>query len=175
MRLQVDLNGILLQLNIHDYQPSTDDAWFCEWCRTDFSFSSKSWLNYHKEDDEILLSHEVETLAQMIDDLLSDNLTQPATMNCVEPDFTFTAYPQRYLQSDTENGLICAKPILEDVHMEWRIRFWEPDGLTDNYLSVTLYRTHLQILLAYLNCVIGKLFIDNPNIQYLIQNRYLID
>ena len=57
MRLQVDLNGILLQLNIHDYQPSTDDAWFCEWCRTDFSFSSKSWLNYHKEDDEILKTY----------------------------------------------------------------------------------------------------------------------
>lgn len=50
MRLQADLNGILLQLNIHDYQLSTDDAWFGEWCRTDFSFSSKSWLNYHKED-----------------------------------------------------------------------------------------------------------------------------
>ena len=48
-------------------------------------------------------------------------------------------------------------------------------ALNDNYLFVTLYRTHLQILLAYLNCVTGKLSMDNPNIQYLIQNRYLID
>ena len=48
-------------------------------------------------------------------------------------------------------------------------------ALNDNYLSVTLYRTQLQILLAYLNCVTGKLSMDNPNIQYLIQNRYLID
>ena len=48
-------------------------------------------------------------------------------------------------------------------------------AINDNYLSVTLYRTHLQILLAYLNCVTGKLSMDNPNIQYLIQNRYLID
>lgn len=33
----------------------------------------------------------------------------------------------------------------------------------------------LQILLAYLNCVTGTLSMDNPNIRYLIQNRYLID
>ena len=76
MRLKIDLNGIVLRLKIKGYIPSTHEDWDSQWCNVDFSFFSGNWLDYHCENDEVLLSCEVEILADSISKLLNDELSE---------------------------------------------------------------------------------------------------
>ena len=64
MWLEIDADGIRVNLQIKGYKPSNEDNWYSNWCNCDFLFTSGDWLNYHKENDEVLLSCEVEELAE---------------------------------------------------------------------------------------------------------------
>ena len=174
MRLKIDLNGILFRLNIKDYEPSQQDRWDCQWCHVDFSFSSDSWLDYHQENDEVLLSCEVETLAESLDKLLNDEITEITELPCIEPDFNFVLHPKRDLREDPKYIYIREGCEIADIYMEWTTTFWS-DGLTANYLSVTLDRDDMRILLGYLNYVRGKLNKQDPLIAELIKRDFITD
>ena len=174
MRLKIDLNGILLRLNIKDYEPSQQDRWDCQWCHVDFSFSSGSWLDYHKENDEVLLSCEVETLAENLGKLLNDEIAEITELPCIEPDFNFVLHPKRDLRDDPEYTYVREGYEISDIYMEWTTTFWN-NGLTDNYLSVTLDRDDIHILLGYLNYVTGKLNKQDPLIVELIKRDFITD
>jgi hypothetical protein len=58
--------------------------------------------------------------------------------------------------------------------MELTITFWN-EGLTDNYLSVTLDREDMSILLVYLNYIIGKSKANSREVENLIQSGFLAD
>lgn len=62
----------------------------------------------------------------------------------------------------------------EDVHMEWRVSFRD-DGLTDNYLSASLNRETMNILLVYLKYVTGEFKINDPEVVELMQRDFLIE
>lgn len=100
MNLQLDAQGINIYLKIKGYKPSDSDTWDSQWCNCDFSFYSGTWLNYHKEDDEVLLSCEVEELADKLSQLLNDELSEQTEILCIEPDFIFTLFPKRDLRKD---------------------------------------------------------------------------
>lgn len=51
--------------------------------------------------------------------------------------------------------------------MEWKISFWH-EGLTDNYLSVTLDRTDIECFLLYLRLVMGEVQESSPEIKALM-------
>lgn len=77
MWFNLDVSGIMVRLQINKYHPTSDkegDEWYSHWCEVDYSFTSKSWLNYHKESDEVLLSGEVEMLEKVLTELLRDQL-----------------------------------------------------------------------------------------------------
>lgn len=173
-RLRIDLDGIVVSLEVRGYQPPSHDDWDVQWCKVDFSFCSGEWLNYHKENDEVLLSCEVKTLAENIQQLLNDELKEETEISCIEPDFGFVLQPKRDLREDPKYVYIREGLEIADVYMEWVVSFWN-DGLTCNYLSVTLDRKDLTILLAYLNYVIGKLGDDDPSIAQLMQQGLIVD
>ena len=58
--------------------------------------------------------------------------------------------------------------------MEWTVTFWN-EGLTDNYLSVTLDREDMNVLLVYLKYVIGKLKKTDHEVEELVRQDYLTD
>lgn len=174
MRLKIDLNGIILKLKIKGYRPSVRDGWDCQWCNVDFSFSSDNWLNYYREDYEVLLACEVENLTQSIDKLLCDELSEQTEISCIEPDFKFILYPKKDLRKDPKYTYIRKGFEFEDVHMEWRVSFWD-DGLTDNYLSASLNRETMNILLVYLKYVTGEFKINDPEVVELMQRDFLIE
>lgn len=174
MRLKIDLNGILLQLRIKNYAQSTNNDWHSKWCNVDFSVSSRKWLNYCCEDDEVLLSCEVETLAESIDKLLNDELDDVLELSCIEPDFNFVFHPKRDLRKDPKYIYIRDGCEIADAYMEWKISFWNR-GLTDNYLSVTLDRADLKALLVYLNFIIGKLKANDCEVVEFVGRGYLSD
>lgn len=150
-----DISGIDVYLNIKDYSPSTKDDWYCKWCKCDFMFKSGEWLNYHKEDDEAFLSSEVENLKEYLTKLLNGELSEVYEFDCMEPDFIFTLYPETGKRNDPKYVYIQPGFEIEDIRMEWKVYFWS-DGLTDNFLTITLDRSDIIELRDYLLSIIRK-------------------
>lgn len=168
MWLKLDLSGIKLSMQIRNYRKFSDDDWDSVWCKTDFAFVSDEWLNYRKDNDEVFLAREVEDLAKSLDDLLNDRLNAPTEFNCIEPDFNFALNPKKDLRLDPK--VLYVRPGCEivDIDMEWKISFWD-EGLTDNYLSVSLVRSDIECLLSYLRLVMGEVQEDTPEIKALMR------
>lgn len=167
MWLKLNLSGIRLSMQIRNYRRTSEEDWLSVWCKTDFSFVADKWLNYCEDDSEVFLAREIEDLAKSLDDLLNDRLTAPTEFNCIEPDFNFILNPKKDLRLDPK--VLYVRPGCEivDIDMEWKISFWH-DGLTANYLSVTLNRTDIKSLLLYLRLVMGEVRESSPEIKALI-------
>lgn len=167
MWLKLNLSGIRLSMQIRNYRRTSEEDWLSVWCKTDFSFVADKWLNYCEDDSEVFLAREIEDLAKSLDDLLNDRLTAPTEFNCIEPDFNFILNPKKDLRLDPK--VLYVRPGCEtvDIDMEWKISFWH-DGLTANYLSVTLNRTDIESLLLYLRLVMGEVRESSPEIKALI-------
>lgn len=172
MWFDIDLCGIKFQLNIKGYQDSTKGGWDEQWCDVDFAFISPNWLNYHKENDEVLLSCEIEELAQSLDDLLQDRLTEIKTIECIEPDFNFILTPKRDLRNDPRYTYVREGCEIADIYMEMKVFFWN-DGLTDNYLSITFNRTDIEYLKQYLLLTMKKTDSSTPAISEMIEKGIL--
>ena len=167
MWLKLDLSGIRLSMRIKNYRKTSEEDWLSVWCKTDFSFVADKWLNYCENDGEVFLAREIEDLAKSLDDLLNDRLDAPTEFNCMEPDFNFVLTPKRDVRLNPK--VLYVRPGCEivDIDMEWKISFWH-DGLTANYLSVTLNRTDIESLLLYLRLVMGEVRESSPEIKALI-------
>lgn len=173
MQLKMDLCGIELQFKIHGYVPSVHEKWDDQWCRCDFSLTSGNWLNYRKVLDEVLLSCEVENIADNLQKLLNDNLAEKTEISFIEPDFQMTLCPKRDLRDDPKYLYVQPGYEIADIYMDWRVYFWS-EGLTDNFLSVTLGREDIEILLTYLQYVMRRFNASSPEIQDLIAKDFLI-
>ena len=144
MSLYIDVDGIKVYLKIKNYKTANKDNWDSLWCKCDYSFSSGEWLNYHKEDDEILLCSEIKELETVLTMLINGEIKEEKEINFIEPDFVFNIYPIK----DAQNTV-------SDILLEWEVYFWH-EGLTDNYLSITLDRDEIIKLRDYLSSIIRK-------------------
>ena len=173
MKLHLNLAGVEVSLQIKNYiKKLPNEDMFSNWCKTDFSFTSGDWLNYSQDNSEIFLPHDIDTLANLVEDLLNDRLDKSIEYECVEPDFTFILNPKKDLRNDPE--VLYVRPGCEivDIDAEWKISFWH-DGLTANYLSLSLDRGDIENLLYYLRLITGELKEDDPKIQHLIRDGIL--
>lgn len=156
MWFEIDASGIKIKFQINGYQPTNKYNWDSEWCRCDFLFSSGDWLNYHKENDEVLLSIEVDELEEKLSKLLDNKLLEIEEMTCIEPDFIFKLYPQIDLRDDFKYTDVQQEYEIQDIHLEWKIFFWHGVVLTDNYITITLNREGIESLRDYLSDVINR-------------------
>lgn len=155
MWLELDISGIEMKLRINGYKPSTKENWDSNWCKCDFLFSSGDWLNYHKEEDEVLLSCEVEELEESLTKLMNNELSEIKEIECIEPDFKFILHPQSDRRDNPKYTYVQPGYEIEDIYLEWKIYFWN-SGLTDNHLTLTLDREEIMKLKEYLTSVIRK-------------------
>ena len=144
MSLSFNVDGINIYLKINNYKPSDKDHWDAHWCKCDFMFTSDNWLNYHKENDEILLCSEIEELESTLTMLLNGEINEDREISFIEPDFVFNISPIKNMQN-----------LVLDIMTEWKVYFWH-DGITANYLSITLDRDEIQKLRDYLSKIIKK-------------------
>ncbi len=174
MRLKMDLDGIAVELQIQQYtkrNARTGDE--CDyWCKVSFSFFSEPWLNYKKENEEVFLSGEVDDLAQALDDLLNDRLSNPAEVEHIEPDFCFEFMPKEDLRNNPRILYIQPGQEIADISMEWKVYFWH-DGLTANYLTVAMDREDIINLRNYLFYIVGKYDETTPEIVKMKENGIL--
>ena len=175
MKIHLDISGINLDLEVNGYtpHPQQEDEFCCYWCQLNYSFRSENWLSYAGQNVEVMTSYEVDSLAKDIRRLLSDQLAEPITKQLIEPDFRFVLHPKRDIRNDP--GVIYVREGMEiaDVFMEWRVYFWS-GGLTDNYLTLTLYRQELECLLAYLELVTGAASPSSPEVSALVSQEIII-
>lgn len=173
MWFKLNLCGIEMNMRIKGYRPSDKNEWDCQWCNVDFSFIGESWLKYQRDDDEVLLASEVEELADSLDMLLTDKLSEIKTIDCIEPDFHFVLHPKNDLRNDPKYTYIQKGCEINDIYMEMEIFFWY-EGLTDNFLTVTFDRTDIQYLRNYLFLIIGKVGKDDKGIKDMLNKGILV-
>lgn len=173
MWLKLNLDGIVLSFRVKRYIKTDNSNWDTTWCRVDFCLESESWLKYEIRNDEILLASEVDSLIGMLKNLLSDHQTEQIEYECIEPDFSFVFNPKKDLSLDPNYEYVSPKHRFVDIDLQWKVFFWN-DGLTDNYISVTLDRTEIEYLLVYLKVIAGDLSEENDDIvKQLIQKNIL--
>lgn len=163
----MDLDGICLQLSIDGYSRTTQRDWDEKWCKCSFSFSSGDWLNYHKERDEVLLSSEVDRLADRFEKLLNGDLEKPVELSMIEPDFVFRLMPVQDVRNNPDVVYVREGCELVDIQVDWQINFWNDGCLTANYLTVMLCRADIEAMVAYLKLVMGTIAESDPAISIL--------
>ena len=149
MWFEIDASGIKIKLQINGYKPTNKENWDSEWCRCDFLFTSGDWLNYHKENDEVLLCSEIDELVETLTELLYNKILEEREILCIEPDFIFKLYPETDLRDNPQYTYIQPGYEIQDIYLEWRIYFWY-EGLTDNYLTITFDRDKIESFRDYL-------------------------
>ena len=123
------------------------------WCKCDFSLRSGQWLNYWFKNDETLTSWEIDQLHSSLRSLLDGTLKKPEQIICIEPDFEFRLYPADEHRT-REYGAESLVREIEDIYVDWRVYFWD-SGLSDNYISLKLYRDDIKALYEYLESVVS--------------------
>lgn len=168
MWLKLNLDGIVVNLRIRQYKKPDNNNWDCTWCKVDFSFCSNPWLDYKKENCEVLLAQEVDDLIEALENLLSDKLSEPTEFSFVEPDFVFNLSPKEDLRNNPR--ILYVRPGCEfsDIYMEWQVHFWDEGYLAANFLTVTLGQEEIEYLLTYLKTVTGELSEQDLKVQELI-------
>ena len=149
MWFEIDASGIKIKLQINGYKPTNKENWDSEWCRCDFLFTSGDWLNYHKENDEVLLCSEIDELAETLTELLDNKILEEREILCIEPDFIFKLYPETDLRDNPQYTYIQPGYEIQDIYLEWRIYFWY-EGHTDNYLTITFDQDKIESFRDYL-------------------------
>ncbi len=152
MWFKLDASGIKINLQIKNYKLTNRKNWDREWCHCDFLFYSDNWLNYHKENDEVLLCCEIDEISEALTRLLDNKIIEEKEIICIEPDFIFKLFPQKDLRDDARYTYVKPGYEIQDIYLEWRIYFWD-DGLTDNYLTITLYRDEITRFRDYIELV----------------------
>lgn len=149
----LDARGISIELEIHEYEPSSKTKELDNWCKCDFAFRSGEWLNYHKENDEVFLPFEVEKLEHTLTRLLDDELKEVEKILCMEPDFDFSFHPKQDLSKNPNYSHLPPEHQIKDIFVEWIVHFWH-EGLTNHSLTVTLDRETIIAFRNYLSYVI---------------------
>lgn len=166
MWLRLDLDGIILTLRIKDYRRVPDDDWDSTWCKVDFSFVSEPWLDYRQTDSEVFLAREIDDLREALEALLTGRMTAPSEFICIEPDFRLLLRPREDLRNDPKVIYISPGHEMADIGIEWQVYFWH-EGLTGNFLTVSLGREEILELLVYLRLVSGMMSEDDPAVKVL--------
>lgn len=153
MALNLDLCGIQLNFAIHNYKPSAENDRFATWCNVDFHIRSGNWLDY-QIDGELLMNDEVVEILTRIEDILNCGVGEPSVWQCIEPDFRFTFHPKKDLTKDPRYTYVAPGHEIEDIKLEWSVYFWD-GGLTENRLTLVLFRKDIVALQQYLKTVVG--------------------
>ena len=156
MALNMNIDGMEIYLNIKSYQKTNSENWDDTWCNVDFAFRFHGCIDYSMNDAEILLACEVESLEEILTELLEDKLQQTKSLySFIEPDFNFELFPKHKIK-DENPDVIYVKPGHEfiDVSADWIVNLWHDGALTANSFSVAMDREDITQLRDYLRIVL---------------------
>ena len=84
--------------------------------------------------------------------LLDGKIIEPKEYTMVEPDFVFMLYPIKDLRTDPKYSYVAPGHEFQDIYVEWRVFFWD-DGITENFLTLTMYRDDIVAFRDFLESI----------------------
>lgn len=157
MAFSLNIDGMEIYLNIKGYEKTNSENWHDTWCMVDFAFKFQGCIDYSKNDVEILLAYEVESLEEILTDLLEDRLQQTKELySFIEPDFNFELYPKHKI-TDENPEVLYVRPGHEmiDVSADWIVNLWSDGALTANCFTIAMDREDIKKLRDYLRSIIN--------------------
>ncbi len=151
MRLRLDLDGIIFLLKVSDYVKTTKEDWDDKWCNAE-GYIANSFLHVDLQ-GEILLSADIDWLANELDALLNDRLSEPRIIDCIEPVLSFVLYPKEDLRKNPQILRVQEGHEIKDISGEMIVHLWEDGALTGNSIHLALRRDDLQAILVYFRYV----------------------
>ncbi len=149
-----------MKFTVRGYEgPSEDIDIYDQWCECDFYFKYGNSMEYKHFDDSTLMSSEIDEMELLFTEFLEGKITEVKELPFVEPDFIFYLIPDENVRPQNDSFTYNLHSY-KDISMEWRIYFWD-DGLTDNYMTLTLDRDDITALRDYLREVQGKTSMSN--------------
>lgn len=150
MAFQRTVDGIEIMLSVDNYKNPKIAEFENSWCKCSFSFKMGDMINVHLENDETLMSEEIDTLVEVLTDLINEKIEEVQECSFVERYFSFLLYPVKDLRENPECTYVAPGYEFQDIYLEWRIYLWKSGYNLDSYLSVTLYREDIIALRNYL-------------------------
>ena len=92
MWIRLDLSGTIFYFKVTGYVETTELDRFDKWCITDGCIENRD-LHIDLQ-GEVLLAAEIDWLANDLDDLVNDRLSEPRSIDCIEPIFIFCFIPK---------------------------------------------------------------------------------
>ena len=166
MKLRLDLDDIEVIFKIKWWRKS-GEPYYDYWCKVDLCLTSP-YLNYKRDDDEMLMCCEVEDLEDLLGKLISNALEEDTEIAFIEPDLEFKFETAKTIHRDgwTEHSNIFGELI---------VNFWCKDGsLGCNHLHMGMAIDDLVAMHKYLQLVTGKIEKTDPTILDLIDKGVLI-
>ena len=173
MWLRLDLEGIDFHFRITHYHPSTRGNWDCEWCNVDLSLIAPHWLDYHIDNQEIMLCCEVESLKNKIEALLEDRLTQVEQISFIEPDLSFVLRPREDLRKNPEVSYVAPWHEWTEVDADLEVHVWN-HALTENRIVTGFSVDELKVVLCYLRLICGELDSEDTEVRKYMDEGKII-
>lgn len=138
-----------MHLRISDYSNDDNENYDDRWCCVDLTVEGGTGVLNYAISSDIMLSGEVDTLEYLIENLLNGQMTEPQTMELLEPNLRFAFLP-------------------EYAEMDFQIILWD-DAPSESYISLRFYGEYLQSFLTYLQLITRKLSMSSPQVQKSIE------
>ncbi len=167
MWLKLNIEGFIVYFQIKGYKPSESGYSDDLWCDIKLTVEYGNDFKIHRS-GELLYSDEIEHLLMKFQDLLADRIKDAEEIDFMEPDFVFVLDSQ--LNLSNERNEINNR----EVFVDFRIHFWN-GNLTENHLSLRLYKENIEYLLYYIKLVTRQLKKTDKEITDLIEKGIILD
>ena len=171
MRLRLDLSKTIFYFKVSGYVKSTKLDWDNKWCITDGCIENP-YLHIDIQ-GEVLLSSEIDSLADGLDDLLNGRLSDTRIIECVEPVLSFVLYSKEDLRKKSPLLSMQEERDIKDVCAKMIVHLWADGALTENSIHLSLTRYDIQALLVYLRYVKHEVSAQSTEVSELIKTGIL--
>jgi len=133
MWIRLDLSGTIFYLKVTGYEETTELDWFDKWCTIDGCIENP---NLHIDlQGEVLLASEIDWLANNLDDLVNDRLSELRSIDCIEPILSFVLYPKEDLRKNPQIRGVQEGRESEDIRGEMIVHLWAEGGADEKCYS----------------------------------------
>lgn len=171
MKIRMNIDGVLFELNITDYRKSVNKDELDEWSKTDLLLKSR-YLSYHIDNDEILLVDEIEEIRDNLKLLLDGKMDEKTEMSFIEPDISLVLFPNKNIINPLFARLRGKDPFY--VQLEMKVNIWD-EVQTGNSFSMILDRQNIENLKTYLELITGEIDYNDKAVRKMIKSGILVE
>lgn len=158
MWFKLNNQDFLFHLKIDKYIPNKD-LYDAPWCKVSLHCNLADIINYNFINRELLLTTEVDTIKNDLENLLTGKLKKDDYYCSIDNDLEFNYYPNKESSK---------------INMELKIFLMDSEQvITTNYICLDFDRTEIELLYNYFLLITNEISIEDENIQSMIETGVL--